>query len=147
MQVFVANCIILVYRNEMNIPNKALVLIVIVSIASGVALEHQLIAIKKETDTSKISNDITTVIKEKKNKDGSIEKDTVIVDKSKKEDKTVIVDAILPPNWFIGVGVGLDDGISKVYTATINRRILGPIFLGVWASSQKSAGVSLAVQF
>lgn len=131
----------------MNIPNKALVLVVIASIGVGVALEEKLLGIAKETDTSKVSNDITTVIKEKKNKDGSIEKDTTIVDKSRQEQSKIVIVPMAPPNWLVGGELGLTKDITNVYTLYVNRRILGPVFVGIWASSQQSAGVSLALLF
>jgi hypothetical protein len=135
------------YHYEMNINSKVLTLIVVASIAAGVLLEKQLIAVKKETDTSTTNNDITTVIKEKQNKDGSVEKDTTIVDKSKKEEKLTTEERVLPPNWFVSVGAGLDSSVNTVYLASVNRRILGPIFLGAWGSTQKAAGVSIAIEF
>lgn len=131
----------------MQIPNKVLLLIIIVSIGAGIALEKQLIAVNKETDTSTVNNDVVTVIKEKKNKDGTSETDTTITDHSKTEDKKIQVIASEPPNWFVQGGVGLDTGLTQIYTLSINRRILGPIFVGVWGSTQKSAGVSVALQF
>ncbi len=131
----------------MELNSKVLSLIVVASLAAGVILEKQLVAVKKETDTSKISNDITTVIKEKQNKDGSIEKDTTIVDKSKRDEKLISVAPILSPNWIVRGGYGLAKDLNAVYTVSVDRRILGPIFLGGWASSQQSAGVSLAIEF
>ena len=50
------------------------------------------------------------------------------------------------PDWVVGGMVGLSqDGVS--YGAHVQRRILGPVFLGVYGTTRKEAGLSVALEF
>lgn len=131
----------------MEMPVKAIVCIMIGSALLGGYIEHQFNKGSTVKDTITNNKDITTIIKEKKNKDGSSETDTTIVDRSKEKEQIVATAPGKAPDWFIQAGMGLDRGLTKVYMGSVSRRVLGPVYVGIWASSQQAAGVSLALQF
>lgn len=131
----------------MEIPGKAVLTIVLASAIVGGYIEKQFMSSSVTKDTITKDNDIVTIIKEKNNKDGSSEKNTTIIDKSKENEQIVTKTVTIPTNWVLQGGIGIDKQLSTVYTVSISRRILGPIFLGVWGSTQQSVGASLGVQF
>lgn len=131
----------------MELPNKAIVTIVLASAILGGYIERQFAGKTTIHDTITKDNDIVTIIKEKQNKDGTSEKDTTIVDKSKEKEKIVEIIAPKPPEWLVQGQVGLIQGLTTVYTLNINKRLLGPIFVGAWGSTQQSVGVSVGILF
>jgi len=131
----------------MELPIKTVVLVGVVGMLCGAYIEKQFDGSAKLSDETTINKDIITIIKKKKNKDGSTETDTKIVDKSKEKEKVVQVAPAKAPDWFISAGIGLSKDMSKVYVGSVNRRILGPVYIGVWGTTQQSAGASIALQF
>ncbi len=133
----------------MDIPGKGIVLIAVVSAIAGGYIERQFVgsgSILKDTITK--NKDVTTIIKEKKNKDGSTESETTIVDKSKEKEQLVATTPGKAPDWFLQAGgtLGGQDA-ERVYMGSLSRRILGPVHLGVWATSDKRFGALLGLQF
>lgn len=53
------------------------------------------------------------------------------------------------PDWNIGVMTGPSFGRSHgaTYGAMVERRVLGPIWLGAWGMSSKEAGIIIGLQF
>lgn len=136
----------MVYHNEMEIASRNVALGVIVSIAVGVAIDEYYSKGTQISDTITKNNDIVTIIKQKKNVDGSSQTDTTIIDKSKESEKLV---AVLPkdvPNWFLSAGAGVGQGLKTEYTFSVSRRVLGPVFIGAWGSTEKAGGVSLGIE-
>lgn len=76
--------------------------------------------------------------------DGSRVIDTV----SRTEQKQTV--PILAPDWFITVGAGYDfkthDG-RPLYLLGVNRRILGPLFVGGTITSDRTLGVQIGFEF
>lgn len=130
----------------MEIASRNVALGVIISIAVGVTLDRYYGRGVQISDTITKNNDIVTIIKQKKNVDGSTQTDTTIIDKSKESEKLV---AVLPkdaPNWFLSVGAGLSQGLKTEYTLSVSRHVLGPVFIGAWGSTEKAGGVSLGIE-
>lgn len=146
----------------MNIQLKYLAAIVIVAMACGAALTRQF-APREVTKTQLVDHDVikdhvVTVTKEIVRPDGSKEIDTTVVDDKKQDDvkKETITDVKpipqLKPQWFATVGAGLDasslrDLSNPVYNLGVNRRILGPIYLGAWANTKSQVGIQLGLEF
>jgi hypothetical protein len=91
-----------------------------------------------------------TVTKEITKPDGTKIKETKDITDTKKEtdtekSKTVIADK---PDWFIVGGYGLT---QNAYTANVNRRILGNLFLGAYGTyselSKINAGLTIGYEF
>ncbi len=131
----------------MELAPKAMATIALASALIGGYVEHSIQKQSKSTEVITRDNNIVTVIKEKKNPDGTTETDTTITDHTKESDKSTIITATPPPNWFINFGTGLTRDIAPVYTLSLSRRVLGPIHIGVWGSTQQSVGVSLGLSF
>lgn len=51
-------------------------------------------------------------------------------------------------NWFLGLSAGLQlHETTPIYGLHLERRILGPFFAGLYAKTNKEAGVSLGMEF
>lgn len=52
------------------------------------------------------------------------------------------------PNWRVGGLVGVDlSGPSPAYGGQVERRIIGPVYVGAWGLSSGQAGLSVGVEF
>lgn len=122
-------------------------MLILGSLIAGAYVERIYSGGTKKTDEIVTDNDIVTKIKEKQNKDGTIEKDITIIDKSTKKEKQVEIASATPPTWLLQGMVGLDKGLSTVYTVSLSKRVLGPVYLGIWGSTQQSLGASVGIQF
>ena len=98
-----------------------------------------------------IKKDVRTVIREVVKTDGSKETVTVIEDKSKETSKkesskeTIITNA--KPQWRVQGLADLTTLASPVYGVGIERRILGPIFVGGFVKANREYGVSVSLEF
>lgn len=51
------------------------------------------------------------------------------------------------PNWFVTAGSGFSFYQNKqIYMLSVNRRIIGPIFIGASGSSEGSIGIHIGVE-
>lgn len=93
-----------------------------------------------------IKTDVVTVIKESTNKDGTVVKETVIKDnsvkKSDKEKSELIITNV--PQWRIN---GAYDINNRSYMLGVDRRVLGPIFIGAGYNTVGSVYVGVSVEF
>jgi hypothetical protein len=97
-----------------------------------------------------VKHDTTTIIKERKKPDGSSETDTTIInhDTDISSSKDSKVTSILPPQWKVQGQYGYDfRDLRPVYGAAVDRRIIGPIFIGVWGNTNHTAGLSASLEF
>lgn len=95
-------------------------------------------------------NHITTVTKIVKVPGGAEETTTTVIDNSKTIDNksgSMLQETVVQKNWLVGAGAGLDTHLQPVYSVQMNRRILGPIFIGAWGTTSKSGGLSLSLEF
>lgn len=105
----------------------------------------------EQTDKEQIKKDIKTVTKETRNKDGSVVIETVVVDKSKEKKSTVTVfeqTKLEKTDWFLQVtadSVRLVE--SPVYGLSVNRRVLGPLYLGISAKTDRTVGASVGIEW
>lgn len=87
----------------------------------------------------------------------TVKEETKTEDKSRtlEESKLKMVD-YSKPNWYIGTNLGyLWDDVQKksfgyksmIIGGTIERRVFGPVFMGVWADSRGAGGVGLHLEF
>lgn len=133
--------------------NKTIaILLIVVAAASAGITRYCFPAIEfKNTETTKevVRNDVRTVIKEVTRPDGTKETITETTDKSVKKEtsqsETVIA---AKPQWMFDVGVRktLTDR-ELYYDLQVQRRIVGPFFLGGKLSTDKSVGVSIGMEF
>ena len=77
-----------------------------------------------------------------------LNQDTIIIEKellAEKEIKKEIEKIIdnKKPNWLVGVSYGN----RQDYGITVDRRVLGPIFLGAYAKTDKDLGIAVKMEF
>ena len=137
--------------------NLKYVLVALVLIAVGYAAgEHYApekikeVVVEKEVEKKNDNVSTHTVITEKP--DGSKVTTTDTVDKSvtlvtdNKTDTTVVTNK--KTDWHVALGEKYDYSVTgHYYTVSIERRVLGPIFLGVQGSTEKSVGVTIGLEF
>lgn len=101
-------------------------------------VKHDTVIVEKET---KLPDG--TVVKEKRTEDKTVESRK---SDSKEKESTLIVSA--KPQWRAGALAGYDlNQFKPVYGGEVERRILGPIFVGVWANTQSTVGAKLSIEF
>ena len=92
-----------------------------------------------------IRNNVVTVTKEITKADGTKETVTTVVDKSvEKKDKQVesIVSKPAEKQWLVGIGVN-PLTYTETYSVKVDRRVLGPLFLGGQYIRNKSDNIGL----
>lgn len=135
----------------MNWKNIAIYTIV-VAVVSAAATRYYWPQIQtqiKIEEKEVIKKDVRTIIRERTNPDGSTEKETEIIDKSKekitKEFQSITVKK---KDWFVAGGATINiDDVKPVYNLQVNRRILGPFYLGASVNTRKDIGVQVGFEF
>jgi len=94
-----------------------------------------------------VRTDIRTVTRTVERPDGSKETVVETVDKTKSVASKQAVVEVSKPNWSAGVAVEADYKLQPVYEIELNRRVLGPIFVGVSANTEAELGIRLNVEF
>lgn len=102
-----------------------------------------------ETKTQVITKDHTvTVIKEVKSPDGTVTKDTTITDDNTQKAIQQIIDTrTAVPQWLVAAGVSVNANRVKIYSLSVDRKILGPISIGIIGSTDSELGLRLGVSF
>lgn len=133
----------------------AILLAALVGYAGGRYVVPGKVTIKTEVVTKEVEvvkHDTVTVTKEIKNLDGTVETDTVVTDKdisSTKSTQDATSEKIVEnqkPQWKAQGLAGLTFQGQQIYGGDLERRIIGPVFLGAWGTNQ-GAGVSLSLEF
>lgn len=68
------------------------------------------------------------------------------VDREKLVEKIKVVEAS-KAQWAVSAGAGFSTGLAPVYRGQVERRIIGPFWLGAWADTSKSAGLAVRVEW
>lgn len=133
----------------MNLKTYFISVVLFAGLGYGVGRYLQPAEIRIE-EKERIKKDVVTIVKEVIKKDGSKEivtiiEDKTVVDKSKSE---TVKNA--KPQWKV-IGVIKND-ISHLtnkpdYGIVVERRILGPVFLGAYADTKSNVGVSVGFEF
>jgi hypothetical protein len=104
-----------------------------------------------ETEKEVKRNDITTVVKEIKKADGTIEIVTTTVDKTKETiDKKLVAKVTEARKNLYHVAVASDHmikGTPGLYSLTIERELISSFTLGIKADTDKNVGVVLGFNF
>jgi len=134
-----------------NLKKTAVISLVCAAAAAGLTryyfpkIEFRTIEITKEV----VRNDVRTVVKEVTRPDGAKEVVTEIVDRTIREEKRAVdMVSAYKPDWVIGVGARTRfQSSAPAYDLQVQRRILGPIFIGALGSSDGSIGISIGMEF
>jgi hypothetical protein len=133
------------------------VALILISFAAGLGVGKYLSPekIKKETITVEkevIKRDVVTIIKEIKKPDGTIETTSTVVDKSeistelKRSELIIVVKE--KHNWLARAIIEARElDLRPQYGAGIERRILGPFFVGAYYTTQKTFGATISFEF
>lgn len=131
---------------------KNYVIIAILSVFIGLGLgsylfprvQKEVVEVEKEV----IKKDVRTIIKEVIKKDGTKEVETVIIDNTKETKQSKSTETVLKPDWHANVGVSHSfKEKDMVYSLTVERRIVGDLFVGATVNSEKTVGVTLGLEF
>lgn len=101
--------------------------------------------VEVRTETEEVvRRDVVTRIVERP--DGG--KETVIIDRSK-ESSTSTTEERPPRKWLASVGASTGDNLSRdfKYSASVQRRVVGPFFVGLQADTEGAVGVLLTMEF
>lgn len=92
--------------------------------------------------------DTITVVKEIKRPDGTIEKETTQVDKSKitSQKSTTVESAKAMNKVALGMGYDFKDK-SQVYNLSYERRLVGNIWVGAFGVSNGTVGLTVGLEF
>lgn len=136
----------------MNTKSVLILLVVVAAVSAGVTRYYFPQVEVKNTEVVKevVRNDIKTVVREVVRQDGSKEIITEIVDKSTKKETSTSETIIASKNqWMVAVGANLKLSNKDliVYDLQVQRRILGPFFLGARGTTDQSVGVSIGMEF
>lgn len=101
-----------------------------------------------------IKRDVRTVIREITRPDGTKETDTVIEDRTRERTRTdanTRTETVVTnekPQWKVDLMARAKiTNIVPVYGASIQRRIIGPVFMGVNGWSDANVGLSVGLEF
>ena len=115
----------------------------------GRYLQPARIEIKKE-QVEVVKKDIKIVERVVTRPDGTTEKETITEDKTKTEKETLESSLTVnkKPDWKVSGLSGLDlSNKSQFYGVQVDRRIIGPVFVGVTATTNKTIGLSVGMEF
>lgn len=130
---------------------SVLILVVLVAVVSAGLTRYYFPQVQfKNVEVTKevVRNDIRTIVKEVVRPDGTKEIVTETTDKSvKKESSTSETIIASKPQWMFDVGARTNIDREIYYDLQIQRRIVGPFFLGAKASTDKTIGVSIGMEF
>lgn len=109
------------------------------------AIETQTVEVTKEV----VRTDIRTVTRLIERPDGTKESVTETIDRSTKHESNTSSSTVYArKDWFLGIGASTElKRLEPVYNVQINRRILGPFYVGAQATTRGSIGLNLGMEF
>lgn len=120
----------------------------------GGAIAYKLLPAKIEVKTEikeheVTQNHIVTVTHEVTKPDGTKEIITTTTDNSvEHKDKQIEIQKSSPKDWFLTAGVARESLTSdNIYQISVNRRILGPLYIGGSFNTEKQLGLNLGMEF
>lgn len=146
----------------MNIGFKALIaslaVVYVLGYATGRYLQPARIEVHTEVQTQTVTvvqHDVQVVTKEIDRPDGTKEIDTVTTDKSHDQTNTdtqsqtdKVVTAANKPQWLVGTEfIPGNAYIGHFYGASVQHRLLGPIFLGIGVDTNRQVGLTVTLEF
>jgi hypothetical protein len=132
---------------------KSIILIVLVAVAAAGITRYYFPKVEfRDVEVTKevVRTDVKTIVKTVERPDGTKETTTETTDHSvKHETSTKDIQIAAKKDWMFDVGARLNVSNRDVivYDLQVQRRILGPFFLGAKASTDKTVGVSVGMEF
>lgn len=121
----------------------------IVALGAGYYLGKQSCNTEITKETEVVNRDVVTIVKEIKRADGSSETTTTTTDKSKekKSEVAVLKSAPAPANRLGISALSANFRESEAYQLTYERRIAGPLWLCISATTKQTYGIGLSYEF
>lgn len=98
-----------------------------------------------------VKKDVVTVIKEIVNKDGTKTTETIIKDKSQSQTDSLNLSETTysKSKYKINAMVGSQnfDFVNPVYGLMVQKRFIGPFFLGAYGTNKKDIGLTVGFEF
>ena len=131
----------------------ALVIFFVGMFVGGKSVPPKTVTKEVEVVKTVVQKDTKTIIKKVKSPDGTVTTEIVKEDKSNinqntSKNKETIVNN--EKQWKATLFTSYEAIVrpsEASYAASIERRIVGPVFVGVWGSTQGNGGVSVSVEF
>jgi hypothetical protein len=135
----------------MNNSIKLYIIILVIGLGAGSYITKMYFPTTKEVQVEKqiIKNDIKTITKVIEKKDGTKETVTEVTDNSvKQEQKTETKTVNKQKDHHINLGAEYNFKEKKQdYSLTVEKRLTGPLFLGVTGNTNGSVGVTVGLEF
>lgn len=134
----------------MEVPGKIMVLGVVISAVAGGLIEHQFNATEviKTVDRDVIKYKIITRTHEVTLPDGTKTSDTTTTDNSEEQRKIIsTITESKSRDWLVAAGAGINANRVKIYSLSVDRRILGFVTVGAYGTSNSELGLRLGVTF
>lgn len=127
---------------------KQITLIVITALASAALTRYYFPkTVTKIEEKEVVRKDVKTIIKEVVKKDGTKETTTEILDRST-EKREFMLEQFKISDWIVSASYGMKEFKGEpIYGLQVQRRILGPLFLGLTGSTDKVYGISVGMEF
>ncbi len=122
--------------------------IALICFIAGFAVSHKYAPVIKTEIQEKevIKNNVVTVVKEIVKPDGTKEVDTTTTDTSTSvATSDSKQEAPAQHNWFVAAGRRV--ALEPIYTLEINRRMLGPLTLGIHGATDGLLSVQVGFEF
>lgn len=132
--------------------NRNIAIGLVVCVALGYSLGRYFQPPKVETvEVTKevIKKDVVTVVKEVVRPDGTKETETTTTDRTTETSNTSNSSKVaIKPAWKVNAMVGYNIGQPKVeYGVMAQKNFIGPISLGAYATTERTIGVTVGLEF
>lgn len=127
--------------------NKTIAIIIVISAVAGGAITRYYMpkTVTVEHETTKTVT--VTHTEEKTLPDGTKVVDSTTTENQSKQDSKTTQSSPDNKKWLVMLGAGTGVNLQPFYQIQVNRRLLGPLFVGVNASTDSRIGISLGVEF
>ena len=128
---------------------KTLSSLLLVGIGTGIGYYFMPAKVEEKTVEKERVKTIT-IVREKKNSDGSTEKETIVKEDTKKSNETEKTVKKNNPQWSVSAMVGKDTNWETTMGAAVQKRIFGPFSAGVYvipAGTRMQGGAIFTYEF
>lgn len=127
----------------MNTQKYVVLLAILLSASGGYYLGRATAQPETKIVTEQQKDKIITIVRTVKSPDGTVTRDRTTTEDRMVERNLVEILPLPKPNWNVSAGYTLDHR----YTLQVQRRILGPVFLGVNADTAGRVGATVGFEF
>lgn len=115
-----------------------------VCILLGAVLGYKLAPVPQSETRTIVQDKIVTVVKEVKKPDGTVVRDETRTE-DRKAEQSITAAPPSKPDWLVGVSYKFSD--VPVYGITVQRRVIGNVYVGASASTSGDITANVGVTF